>query len=172
MSDLTEIEASRAYRRRNYAAGSPNSSLAKIACAAIAAKGKTSSSVVAAMEADATANAIQLHTSDDAQGRKGDNQSKGASRMWQEAAVLCGVGPADGSDAEGTARAHQQGFNVAMALRASHGLTVQQLKEALDGRFKATDQVREHAGMVFSPPPIFSEVEYYRTSLLLLSSLL
>lgn len=48
-----------------------------------------------------------------------------------------------GSSANRAVRERPQGFHVAAALHASHGLTIQKLREALDDQSTVTDQVCE-----------------------------
>lgn len=108
---------SRAHRRGTYA-GSP---ISNVASAALAVKvGSTDNPA-----------------SDPAHKRKASMPRSPASKLWQRAAEV-GGGGAD-SEANGTVR--YLGFNVVAAIRALHGVSVQQLKQRLDDRYTTMEQV-------------------------------
>lgn len=116
-SDRNEIEVSRAHRRGTYA-GSP---ISTVASAALAVK-------VASTDKSAF---------DPAHKRKPSLPSSPASKLWQRATE---VGDGAESGANGTVR--YLGFNVVAAIRALHGVSVQQLKQRLDERTARMEEVR------------------------------
>lgn len=136
-SDLNEIEASRAHRRRHFGsvsiAGSPTA--ASVATAAVAALARTTTAN--------TADGFDSPPGDSPVSPRHSGSGGGTSNAWKRAAdkskrlrregyavhPMCAGDDDDGDN--GTA--WQQGFDVVAAVRSLHGLTVQQLREQLDG---------------------------------------
>ncbi|CAM9180402.1 unnamed protein product [Ectocarpus fasciculatus] len=106
MSDRNEIEASRVHRRGSYV-GPPASPLAGVASAALAAK------------------AASTTGGNEGRQRKASSRSTPAFKLWQRAADI-------GGDGGGGGAVQHLGFNVVAAIRALHGVSMQQLKELVD----------------------------------------
>ncbi|CAM9561668.1 unnamed protein product, partial [Scytosiphon promiscuus] len=120
-SDRNEIEVSRAYRRRTFA-GAPVSPLAGVASAAVAANIATTAG-----------------GSGNQQGKQGVTSpgSTPASKRWKRAA---GVGGGGGG---GTDVRHR-GFDVVAAIKALHGVSMQEMKEAMDERIREAGEPYQH----------------------------
>lgn len=119
-SDHNEIEVSRAHRRGTYV-GSP---ISTVASAAVAVK-------------LATTGKPALDPVDE---RRASLPGRSASKLWQRAAQ---VGGGCVSDASGTVR--HLGFNAVAAIRALHGVSVQQLKRRLDECYARREEVSPFA---------------------------
>lgn len=130
--------------------GSP---LANIALAALAQKAK-GSAAIAVTDTDVSGN--QPNVSDASQGRGDSASPRDKSKLWKQAAEFRRIGNITGGGTNRAVGGRNQGFHVAAALHASHGLTIQKLREALDDQSKVTDQVRELVCLSRSCPTICS----------------
>ncbi|CAN0412690.1 unnamed protein product, partial [Ectocarpus sp. 12 AP-2014] len=126
MSDRNEIEASRAHRRGSYV-GPPASPLAGVASAALAAK------------------AASVTRGNEGRQRKPSSRGTPAFKLWKRAADIGGGG---------ASAVQHLGFNVVAAIRALHGMSMQQLKEQVD------DQRRRVEEGSFRPPCVAANVSY------------
>lgn len=113
MSDRNEIEASRAHRRGSYVSP-PASPLAGVASAALAAK------------------AASATGGNEGRQRKPPSHGTPAFKLWQRAADIGGGG---------AGAVQHLGFNVVAAIRALHGMSMQQLKEQVDDQRRRADEV-------------------------------
>ncbi|CAM9198081.1 unnamed protein product [Ectocarpus sp. 12 AP-2014] len=121
MSDRNEIEASRAHRRGSYV-GPPASPLAGVASAALAAK------------------AASVTGGNEGRQRKPSSHGTPAFKLWKRAADIGGGG---------AGAVQHLGFNVVAAIRALHGMSMQQLKEQVDDqRTRAEEQHQSHRDFV------------------------
>ncbi|CAM9347034.1 unnamed protein product [Ectocarpus sp. 4 AP-2014] len=112
MSDRNEIEASRAHRRGSYV-GPPASPLAGVASAALAAK------------------AASATGGNEGRQHKPSSHGTPASKLWQRAADIGGGG---------AGAVQHLGFNVVAAIRALHGMSMQQLKEHVDDQRRRAEE--------------------------------
>lgn len=150
---------SRAHRRRS-ALGGAGPPLANIALAALAEKTKGSRAIAVT---DTNVNATQ--------GGNDSANPKDKSRLWKQAAELHMIPNTTDGGANRTVGERPQGFHVAAALHASHGLTIQKLRKALDDQSTVTNQVRELVCSLRSCSTVFSITDSIKKCHLDLNSL-